>query len=129
MIDGYNFVNSLPEPEEEIVSITGSLGSGSGGTATSSGGGYTITIPTTGAGCAGGNITWVPGGYYNITIGGSGGGGGQISLPDIDLAVPVEKKKKDSDGCTCRKCKEFFPYAEPNQDDGTLICYGCRMVW
>lgn len=34
-----------------------------------------------------------------------------------------------SDGCHCKKCKEFYPYAEPNQEDGTLICYSCRMVW
>jgi hypothetical protein len=40
-----------------------------------------------------------------------------------------EEKKKNSDGCVCKKCKELFPYAEPNQDDGTLICYACRMVW
>jgi hypothetical protein len=39
------------------------------------------------------------------------------------------EKKKDKDGCTCKNCKEFYPYAEPNQEDGTLICYGCRMEW
>lgn len=94
-------------------------------TSNGSGGVTWITIPTGNAG------TWViPGQTYTVTIGGGGGGGGgQISLPDIDLAVPVDKKKKDSDGCTCKKCKEFYQYAEPNQEDGSLICYGCRMVW
>lgn len=93
----------------------------------------TIPVATTNTGSGSGNCagTWVvPGQTYTITVGGGGcGGGGQISFGDIELAVPVEEKKKNSDGCTCRKCKEFFPYAEPNQDDGTLICYGCRMVW
>lgn len=41
----------------------------------------------------------------------------------------VAKKKKESNGCHCKKCKEFFPYAESNQEDGTLICYGCRVRW
>ena len=30
------------------------------------------------------------------------------------------------DGCTCFKCKEFYHMAEPNQPDGTLICWQCR---
>lgn len=33
------------------------------------------------------------------------------------------------EGCICAKCKEFFPYAEPNMDDGTLVCYNCRNPW
>lgn len=38
-------------------------------------------------------------------------------------------KKRDKDGCFCEKCKEFFPFAEPNQKDETLICYSCRTPW
>jgi hypothetical protein len=76
---------------------------------------YTITIPS--------NICST-GGTIIFT-----GGTGQISFDDIDLAVPVDEKKDISDGCTCKKCKEYYQYAEPNQEDGTLICYGCRMVW
>ncbi len=109
--------------------------------------GGTIVITAGGGGGGGGNGQWisvVPSKQYTITIpAGSGtcsAGGNliltpgtgtcpQISFDDIDLAVPVEEKKKDCDGETCRKCKEYFPYAEPNQDDGTLVCYGCRMVW
>jgi len=30
------------------------------------------------------------------------------------------------DGFPCRRCTNFFPYALPNQDDGTLICWSCR---
>lgn len=33
------------------------------------------------------------------------------------------------EGCICAKCKEFYPYAEPNMDDGTLVCYSCRNPW
>lgn len=36
------------------------------------------------------------------------------------------KKKDGSDGETCIKCKNFYPMAEANQKDGTLICYSCR---
>lgn len=31
-----------------------------------------------------------------------------------------------SDGMQCCKCDEFYDKAEPNQEDGTLICYSCR---
>jgi hypothetical protein len=51
-----------------------------------------------------------------------------INIPDLPAEI-VETKKKVSDGCTCKKCREFYPYAEPNQKDGTLVCYGCRMTW
>jgi hypothetical protein len=30
------------------------------------------------------------------------------------------------DGMPCSICKEFFPMAAANQEDGTLICYACR---
>lgn len=45
---------------------------------------------------------------------------------DQALGEILNKKKKSSDGETCTKCKEFFPFAEPNQPDDTLICYSCR---
>ena len=44
----------------------------------------------------------------------------------VDMACEPPEKKDYSDGCVCKKCKELFPYAEPNQDDGTLVCYACR---
>jgi hypothetical protein len=31
------------------------------------------------------------------------------------------------DGSSCKKCKEFYQFAEPNQPDGTMICYVCRV--
>ena len=32
------------------------------------------------------------------------------------------------DGLNCRKCQDHFPWAEPNQNDGTLICFSCRSM-
>jgi len=40
-----------------------------------------------------------------------------------DYPVIVEYSKS---GYNCKKCGELFPFAEPNQKDGTLICYSCR---
>jgi hypothetical protein len=34
--------------------------------------------------------------------------------------------QKNSNGCICKKCKELYPYSEPNESDGTFSCYGCR---
>lgn len=88
-------------------------GNNCAGSGTGTTGGWFTVVPS--------GTTWTSG---TITIYPS-----QITFDDIDLAVPVEEKKEKSDGCTCKKCKEFYQYAEPNQEDGTLICYGCRMVW
>ncbi len=77
-----------------------------------------------GGGGGGGNITWVPNNAQWITV--NIPSGQQYTIQGIDLAVPVEEKKKKSEGCSCKKCKEFFEYAEPNQEDGTLICWACR---
>jgi len=116
MTDANN--NSNNNSQGGTIVITGSGGGGAGIgqwiTATP-GKQFTITIPSNSASAA-----MIP----NMGIGYP-----QISFDDIDLAVPVDEKKEKSDGCTCRKCKEYYQYAEPNQDDGTLICYGCRMVW
>ena len=30
------------------------------------------------------------------------------------------------DGCICANCKDFSYQAEPNQEDGTFICFCCR---
>ncbi len=65
---------------------------------------------------------------FTITVGGAGGGG--ILTGDLTGATtPVAEIKSNKDGCTCKKCKEHYPYAEPNQKDGTLVCYACRVRW
>lgn len=63
-------------------------------------------------------ITW-------IATSGFDGYGGYISAI-VGGAACATTKKVNKDGCRCKKCKEFYPYAESNQDDGTLICYPCR---
>jgi hypothetical protein len=30
------------------------------------------------------------------------------------------------DGCVCTKCNDFYYQAQPNREDGTLICWSCR---
>lgn len=30
---------------------------------------------------------------------------------------------------SCKCCQEFFPYAQPNQSDGGLVCWSCRQGW
>ncbi len=88
--------------------------------------GNTIFIGAGGGGGGGGNVTYVPNNnWYTVTIPITSVPQ-QISIQGIDFAVPVEEKKKKSEGCSCKKCKEFFEYAEPNQEDGTLICWACR---
>lgn len=44
-----------------------------------------------------------------------------------DYPVIVKRSsKRKSNGCTCDKCGEIYPYAEPNQSDGTFKCWSCR---
>jgi len=38
----------------------------------------------------------------------------------------VIPKGKFKDGMICAKCKEYYPYAVPNQNDGSMVCYKCR---
>lgn len=35
-------------------------------------------------------------------------------------------KVKIEDGETCIKCCNFILFSEPNQENGTFICYNCR---
>lgn len=43
---------------------------------------------------------------------------------DVSLISPSVAVK--SEGNACCKCKNFFPFSEPNQPNGTLVCYSCR---
>ena len=40
-----------------------------------------------------------------------------------DFVISV---KSILDGMSCKKCQDFFAYAEANQEDGSLICFSCR---
>jgi hypothetical protein len=55
---------------------------------------------------------------------------GQGEVLDKETAKQLRKIKdadKVYDGMRCSKCNDWYPMAEPNQDDGTLICYLCRL--
>lgn len=43
-----------------------------------------------------------------------------ISNPD-----PIKPELSEKDGHFCKRCKDFFNFAAPNQKDETFICYGC----
>lgn len=43
-----------------------------------------------------------------------------------DRVFRVEVKDRKIDGMYCKKCNDFYPMAEANQHDQTLICYSCR---
>jgi hypothetical protein len=124
--------NTDPIPSNGIVGIDG------------------YSVITSVSGVTGSNYVPINGTGANGSTGptGSGGGGGgsstgyviQLNQPITwistsfngwcpDPATPVEMKKdSSSNGCTCTKCNELYPYAEtPIGKD--FICYGCRMVW
>lgn len=71
-------------------------------------------------------ITSVPwnGIVYTLT----GGGGGTTATAPAEPTPADPPKKKDTDGCVCRKCGEFSPYAEASEDK-EFTCYGCRVTW
>lgn len=78
---------------------------------------------------SGGTVNWIPigilsSGNYSTITGVTSGSITGWSTVDVPVTAP---KVKNNNGCTCKNCKEFFPYAESNQDDGTLICYGCKL--
>lgn len=48
--------------------------------------------------------------------------------PDGIEYAEVKAKSKSEDGCHCKKCRNFSPYAEKNQPDGSFVCYSCTIV-
>jgi hypothetical protein len=47
-------------------------------------------------------------------------------LAGSSVSPNQEVIEKKSAGCRCKKCDNFFEYAEPNQIDGSFKCWGCR---
>jgi hypothetical protein len=47
-------------------------------------------------------------------------------LDRLELYINNIKNKTYPDGMFCCNCQTFYQYAEPNQPDGTLLCYSCR---
>ena len=49
------------------------------------------------------------------------------SLVDqIEMFLDTRRKRVYPDGMYCVNCGNFYEYAEPNQPDGSMICYACR---
>lgn len=44
----------------------------------------------------------------------------------IESWLELRRKRRHPDGMVCQKCKTFYEFAEPNQTDGSMICYSCR---
>ena len=65
------------------------------------------------------HFTWLIGqGQTNIDL---------FALADkIEHWLETKRKRKYPDGLKCKACHQFFEFAESNQEDGSLICYGCR---
>ena len=57
-------------------------------------------------------------GYANLDL---------LSLLNIlEKFLQNKKNQGATDGMFCKNCKQFISFAEPNQPDGSLICYTCR---
>lgn len=50
---------------------------------------------------------------------------GEQSFRVLRVAAVAQVQSK-SYGCHCAKCGNHFPFAEPNQADGSLVCWNCR---
>lgn len=50
-----------------------------------------------------------------------------IGLVDrLEIFLENRRKRTHLDGMYCKKCQNFYEFAEPNQQDGSMICYSCR---
>ena len=67
----------------------------------------------------GGFFTWViQEGHANIDL---------LALADrLEIFLENRRNRRQPDGMLCSKCKSFYDFAEPNQSDGSMICYSCR---
>lgn len=45
---------------------------------------------------------------------------------DFQLSGTLSETKKLAEEYKCIRCKDWFPWVQPNQEDGSFICYCCR---
>lgn len=65
-----------------------------------------------------GYFTWVVReGFANIDL---------LGLADrIEIFLENRRQRNHLDGMNCHSCHKFCEFAEPNQSDGSFICYSC----
>lgn len=63
---------------------------------------------------------------YNIDSKYIGHRAGTLHEKSISSILVCSQAPKNG-GEVCKKCRDFYPYAVPNQVDGTLICWSCRL--
>ncbi len=50
-----------------------------------------------------------------------------LSLLDrLDVFLETRKGRAVISGLFCKKCQLFCEFAEPNQNDGSLLCWSCK---
>lgn len=69
---------------------------------------------------------WLDGEKYTISHDSYDEEARQNGLDDLHAKCLIVRRKSSTDGCTCTKCGDVFPYAEPNQEDGSFRCWNCR---
>lgn len=80
--------------------------------------GWPITnIPASGGIPIGASITISNSGWFFTTVTPT-----EQEEDSTESKGPVDPR----DGLDCSQCKEFYPYAVANKNDGTLVCYKCR---
>jgi len=45
----------------------------------------------------------------------------------LEMLLESQNKNKSIDGMFCISCGNFYKYAEANQEDGSMVCYTCRI--
>lgn len=66
-------------------------------------------------------------GFFNWVIKENHAAINLFALADLmESFFESRRKERGSDGLLCSNCKQFYDFAEPNQPDGSLICYACR---
>lgn len=48
------------------------------------------------------------------------------TLKPEDLEKLLKNKSENKSGINCKICKDYFDFAESNQEDGTFLCRECK---
>lgn len=65
--------------------------------------------------------------YYYNGLRWDDGHSWNMSNENTYVKMQIQSKQKSIfDGCFCKRCGNYSKYSEPNQEDGTFKCFGCR---